>query len=765
MYRLSLIVVLCLAGFPGAGYAQSDLAGCKASQALYKTATNIGEDRNHIVFDGTLDSPVQIDCDESQFFADHAEYFKNEGRVTAQGHVVYVSGGSRISAERMEFNTKTRTGTFYVADGTAVLRETADPSLFGGQVPDMMFRGDEIHKLGPKKYRIVHGAFTTCVQPTPRWEMVSGTITLTLDDYAFLTNTIFKVKNVPVMYLPAFYYPIPEDERATGFVMPIYGTSTVRGQSISNAFFWAIGRSHDATIYHDWFSKTGQQVGGEYEYVAAPGSQGLAKMSILNEHEATYQQSSGSATTTAAQKSYAVRGNMTQRLPRGFSARGNADYFSSITTKQKYQQDIYQATNRTRHFGGNLTGVWGAQSISVTAERNELFTNDTSFTTNGTLPRVTVTRSEHPIAGSPIYFGVGGDFVTIQRSNTSGDVKSQDQGLTKFEVNPTVRVPFTRWPFLTINSSVSWRGTYWTESLDETTTPKTQVPEPIGREYFDFQTRLTGPVFNRIWNTPGNGYAQKFKHVIEPSVSIQRTTAIDNFDRIVQLEGSDYVVGNVTSLRYALANRLYAKKTTSREILSATVSQSYYTDERAADLDRQYQSSSYAGSRPTHFSPVALQLRGSPTDGISADFRTEWDSTERVLRTLAANGTFNAAWVQATGGWSLKRFIPGLRGFEEASSTHYLNASGNVRRPGSRLGGNYSFSYDLKRDSFLQQRFTAYYNAQCCGVAVEYQSFNLLGSTVGLAVPNDHRFNLSFTLAGIGTFSNLFGAFGGGQGR
>jgi hypothetical protein len=29
-------------------------------------------------------------------------------------------------------------------------------------------------------------------------------------------------------------------------------------------------------------------------------------------------------------------------------------------------------------------------------------------------------------------------------------------------------------------------------------------------------------------------------------------------------------------------------------------------------------------------------------------------------------------------------------------------------------------------------------------------------------VPSDTRFNISFTLAGIGTFSNPFGSFGGG---
>ncbi len=67
-------------------------------------------------------------------------------------------------------------------------------------------------------------------------------------------------------------------------------------------------------------------------------------------------------------------------------------------------------------------------------------------------------------------------------------------------------------------------------------------------------------------------------------------------------------------------------------------------------------------------------------------------------------------------------------------------------------------------DIFLQQRYAAFYNAQCCGIAVEYQTFNFAGSFAGLGITQDKRFNLSFTLAGIGTFSNLFGAFGG-QGR
>ena len=85
---------------------------------------------------------------------------------------------------------------------------------------------------------------------------------------------MLRAKGVPVFYLPALFYPIQKDDRATGFLMPTYGTSTYRGITLSNAFFWAINRSQDATFIDDWFSKRGNGVGAEYRYVAAPGSSG-----------------------------------------------------------------------------------------------------------------------------------------------------------------------------------------------------------------------------------------------------------------------------------------------------------------------------------------------------------------------------------------------------------------------------------------------------------------------------------------------------------
>ena len=116
------------------------------------------------------------------------------------------------------------------------------------------------------------------------------------------------------------------------------------------------------------------------------------------------------------------------------------------------------------------------------------------------------------------------------RRSVDGGPDRRTDGLQRFDVLPQVRFPFTRWPFLTINSSAGWRTTWWSESYDPDTinqTPPVSACRSTSRSpgaTVDLQSTVTGPVFTRIFNTPGSGYADKFKHVIEPSVSIQRTT-------------------------------------------------------------------------------------------------------------------------------------------------------------------------------------------------------------------------------------------------
>jgi LPS-assembly protein len=743
-----------------------DLAGCTNLRSLYLGAvrfpvtTETGEVQMRLLLSGSAERPVQIDCDEMQLFADKMEVF--DGHVlVATGNVLYVSQGNRVSAERLEFDTKTKLGAFHQAAGSASIANRVDRSLFGTQEPDAYFQGEVIEKLGPDTYKISHGWFTTCVQPTPRWQMVAGSVTLKLDDHALLTNAVLRVKGVPVMYLPIFYYPVQEDDRASGFLIPAYGTSTIKGQSISNAFFWAISRSQDATFFHDYYSKTGQGFGSEYRYELGGGNRGSTTFNFLNEHDAEYQNDNGTTSMTPAGRSFQIRGALSQALPAGLRARANVDYYSDITVQQRYEQNIVQASNRTRNIGANLSGNWREYVLSATFDKADVFYGDSSVTSLGGLPRVNFSRGERPIGRSKVYFGVNGEYLTSIYRNESGGEVVADRGLTRVDVNPVVRFPFTRWQFLTVNSSLSWRGTYWTESLDAT---GLQAPEGVGRRFFDLSARVTGPVFTRIFNTPGRAYAERWKHVIEPNLVVQRVTAIDVFDRIVQNDPTDTIIGSVTRVTYGLNNRLYAKKTIAREILGVSINQSYYTDARASQYDAQYQSSFNGAQNTSHFSTVRIGTRVSPTAGLQGDFSTEWSPIVHTLTTLTASGTVSNDRLQLSAGWARRRFLPDLPGFDnEALANHDLNATATVHNPGNRLGGTYAFNYDLHNDQFRQQRFIVYYNAQCCGIAAEYQSWNI-GSLSSLVLPQDRRFNVSFTLAGIGTFSNFFGVLGG-QGR
>ena len=725
---------------------------------------------------------VEMERGDTKIFADDVRWMTDTNQAVATGNVVFAQGANRISAERAEFNTETKLGTFYKAFGTASIQPprssrpvaVAAPTAIG-QDTDVYFYGDTIEKLGPRKYRIANGGFTTCVQPTPRWQLTSSSVVLNIDHYTLLRNAIFSVKGVPLLYTPILYYPTNREDRATGILIPTYATSTLRGQVFHNAFFWAISRSQDATFMHDWYTNTGQGVGGEYRYNFGAASDGNLNMHLLNQKETKFILEDGSTRTLAAERSYEIRGGANQGLSQRFRARANINYFSSIQAKQTTNTNIYDASLNSRTLGGNVIGMTNGFSINGTMDQSEYFYPGTSSSTlTGTWPRVTVSRNESPLLGSQFYYSMGTEFASLVRAQTRAGVEV-DSGLSRFNISPQIRYPFKKWQWFTVNSSVAWHDTYYSRSyVVNPDKSQTLVDAGIGRRFFQFQAQLLGPLFTRVWNTPDNGYAEKFKHSIEPFLNVDRTTAIDNFDNIVKLEGTDFLVGKTTRYTYGINNRFYAKRRPkvgspvlvghAAEILAVEFSQSYYTDATAAQYDLQY-STNFTGTlapAPSHFSPLLLSVRTLPADQLNVTMRAEIDSRYLALRTVSASGTYTITNVlSATGSWTKSSLIPELPAFSNpASLTHYVNVSTNVHTPANRFGGIYSFNFDVQHTSMLQQRITGFYNAQCCGLAFEYQTLNLGGiSSIGL--PADRRFFMSFTLAGLSTFSPFNGGMSG----
>ena len=312
------------------------------------------------------------------------------------------------------------------------------------------------------------------------------------------------------------------------------------------------------------------------------------------------------------------------------------------------------------------------------------------------------------------------------------------------------------WPFLTFNSSVGWRETYWTESLDRTTARR-RCPRAISGSYFDVSHAITGPGLHAdLQHAAAAATRRSSSTSSSRRFTIQRVTAIDNFDKIVKLDGTDYVVGQVTQRRLRRRQPALREEGQRARDPDASRSRRATTPTRTRrSVDPQLPEQRLQPTAAAeHFSPVVAAGARRADDGDRRDVphrvRHAGARAADARRPTAAS---TAAWVVASAGWSQRRFIPDAAGSttrERRPLPQRLDTI--VRKPGNALGGIYAFNYDLQNNDFLQQRIIAYYNAQCCGIARRVPERSTSARRVGaVGVPKDRRFNISFTLAGIGT--------------
>ena len=247
-----------------------------------------------------------------------------------------------------------------------------------------------------------------------------------------------RVKDVPVFYLPVLYYPIQSDDRATGFLLPTYGTSTFRGQSLSNAFFWAINRSQDLTLLHDWFTETGQGYGGEYRYVLGPGSEGNLRAYRLA--DSTKSSTARRSLRLPCDQLRAARRARTAAavwLPRARAGRLLLEPehdSSSITTTSTMPP---KANGR---FGGSVTGNWGGTTVTgKLPARRVLLDRRAQSTVGGYAPSLTANLSSKRLGTLPIYVASTrrGGKIPLYPATTAS---KQDLSLGRFDIQPSVRV-------------------------------------------------------------------------------------------------------------------------------------------------------------------------------------------------------------------------------------------------------------------------------------------------------------------------------------
>jgi hypothetical protein len=379
-----------------------------------------------------------------------------------------------------------------------------------------------------------------------------------------------------------------------------------------------------------------------------------------------------------------------------------------------------------------------------------------------------------------VYVSVNSEVAHLPYRRLNNGVVTNDRSLTRMDVLPSVRAALSRLSFLSVNTSASYRTTYYTRSADA---QGRVTDEPLVRRYMVVRTDAVGPVLSRIWDTPASGFSERMKHLIEPTFSLEYIPAIDNSDSVLTLSDStDRILGGTTRFTYGVNNRLLYRGRTlegtpgqAAQLLMVGVQQTYYATPRSSLNDTQYVSTNFR-SKSVDLSDVAVIARVTPSQSLDSTTRLEFDVHGEQLHVITTGTTARIGGSSTTVNYSLYRrkdrdsddsddedgALPASGATFSTESSLSLSTSLDLLE--RRARGSYATTWDIGRRGILSQTVNFAYLAQCCGLQVEFQKYNFPQSRGNFPVLSDTRFNVSFVLAGVGTFSNFLGAFGGNMG-
>ena len=202
------------------------------------------------------------------FHGDLVTYDSASGDVTAKGHVS-LDGGRRdmhISGSEGTYNLHSQTGKFYDVRGSTGSAIQRAEALRSPRPAPFRFPARWWSRPAPDEYVLHHGSVTSCELPRPKWTFNAAKIILRVGSSAHVYNTTFRLKGVPVFYLPYASPPVERLGRESGFLIPNFGTSNTKGTVVGDSFYWAINRSMDATLGGEYLSKRGWALQENFRY-------------------------------------------------------------------------------------------------------------------------------------------------------------------------------------------------------------------------------------------------------------------------------------------------------------------------------------------------------------------------------------------------------------------------------------------------------------------------------------------------------------------
>lgn len=461
--------------------------------------------------------------------ADHAQLNMATKDLVAWGNIVLREGEDVLECERLEVNLDTRLGKVYQA------------RLF---LKDQNFHitSKEAEKLGENRYRIREGSFTTCDAPRPPWKFTVKELEVTIEGYGIAKGPTFYLEGIPSLYLPWGIFPVKR-ERQTGLLLPRLGYSNKYGPEIKNAFFWAIARDMDATVYLDYWGKRGFKEGLEYRYAFTPETSGQANVYFIDDK-------------VFNKDRYAFFVRHQQKFPYDFYLKAHINRLSDIHYHRDFDEDLPGEAKidsrskrqlRSTVFGGKN---WEQYSVLAEGSVFQDLTKESNDETIQRLPQVSFYGHPQSLFNTPLFFDGVVSYTQFWREK---GVESH-----RWDFFPRLIYPMRLFNFLKVESSIGPRETLY-KLFDD---PAQRYKGWESRETLVAKTEVSAEFYRVFGTAVIPGISRLFKiikwmHTIEPMVSYHYSPRVNQkgiprFDDIDWIPYSNQVI-------YGFTQRLVGK--------------------------------------------------------------------------------------------------------------------------------------------------------------------------------------------------------------
>ena len=666
---------------------------------------------------------VEVLWQDYVIYADAIDFNLKTRELFAEGRVTMAAKDMVLSGEKLVFNLRTQKGELLDAAGLAS--------------PVVRIQTDRLQQADRETLTFQRLDFSSCAQIAPRWSISSRKGLIKKEKYIAMSDAVLRLKNIPVFYLPYLRYPLQKDGRATGFLIPGLGSSSLRGFFVQNSFFLALSPNSDMTFGLDYFSKLGIGASGELRYLFrnASGSARIYYFDYRKDNpvytesasdtyiEADHRQSLPFLNTRLVLKvNRQSRPGFLRLLDSGFDISGNANFQSSLS----------------------LNSSFANMSVSLRASHEETYTLRTDSTSIlEYLPALDFNLNQQKLGRLPGYFSMGVGLNRVRRSGVALDETTDfvtDILSQRLSVTPSYQLPLFRLPWLNSSLNLSSKNVLYDQSRD----PGSQeiVNEPLYLNYNMVMFTLQGPVVSRLYDSGG----KKRKHVVEPKIEFRYSTKARDLDRLVPVDRFDNPAYSYAG--FSLTTRLLGKEgrggASAKDLLTYKIEQQYYFDPAEANSNQ-----TINGEYP-RYSPLIQSLRLRPGGDFSLDASMDFHHYIHAPMRLNLSASYKRAAAPLNGSLSYSVFRNPYKDKDFKGNRSNLTGRLNFDLQGFPLKLESRVEYDFSERKLFLAALDVRFDYQCLVFRTEFKTFYYQGKP-------EFQFRFGVTLGNLGMVGDFFG--------